>query len=297
MSFAPIARFTGHQGPVYALAAGDDGGTFLSGSGDRRVVRWDLRHPDQGVLLADAGQAVFSLFRSADLLLIGDEHGGLHLIDPRQGREVQLEQVHRKGIFALAPLPGGRLACAGGDGTLTLWSVSPSALVLQRRIPLCAEKLRGLSVSPDGAWLAVAGGDGAVRVLDTVDLNERHTLQAHPEGATCVAWHPHKPVLISGGKDGHLRLWHSDRGFALLLDLSAHSGPIYALAGDPAGTQFATASRDKTAKRWAADTFDVLQRLDRTAGGHTHSVNALAWLGDVLLTAGDDKRVIAWRTI
>lgn len=289
------ARFTGHQGPIYTLAAGDAPRTFLSGSGDHRVVRWSLDDPGQGTLLANAKAAVFALTMAADghLLLIGDEHGGLHVIDRTEAAETQLEHVHRKGIFAIVPLSEERLACAGGDGSISIWQVG-TGLSLLRRIPLCEEKVRGLALSPAGDLLAVACGDGTVRVLDTMDLNERHTLQAHERGATSMAWHPHKPALLSGGKDGHLRLWRSDRGFAPLLDLKAHSGAIYAITFDAEGRQCATASRDKTVKVWDARSFDVRTRLDRAAGGHTHSANALCWLGPTLLSGGDDRHVIAW---
>ena len=76
---------------------------------------------------------------------------------------------------------------------------------------------------------------------------------------------------------------------------SAHEAGIYAVAFSADGTRLATAARDKTAKVWDAGTLDPLVRLDRAAGGHTHSVNALLWLGDTLVTCGDDKRIVAWK--
>lgn len=294
MPYTPVAHFNGHQGPVYALAKGTAHGTFLSAAGDHRIVQWHIDRPAEGLLIADAGQAAFSLLHIGTMLLIGDEHGGLHLVDLARKHEVRLEHVHRKGIFAFARLPDGRIAAAGGDGTLSLWDVSATSLALLRRIPLCEEKVRGLALHTDGSRLAVACGDGTIRILDTTDLNELHTVQAHATGVTSVAWHPHKPALISGGKDGHLRAWRSDRAFASLLDLPAHTGSIYSIAFDEEGRHMATASRDKTAKVWDARTFDALARLDRAAHGHTHSVNALCWTGGMLLTAGDDKRAIAW---
>jgi WD40 repeat protein len=48
------------------------------------------------------------------------------------------------------------------------------------------------------------------------------------------------------------------------------------------------------AKLWDAGTMAPMARLDRPAGGHQHSVNALMWCGDALVTAGDDRTLVAW---
>jgi WD40 repeat protein len=140
----------------------------------------------------------------------------------------------------------------------------------------------------------VAAGDGRVRLLDTTDLNEVHTLDAHEGGALCTAFHPYKPALVTGGKDGHLRVWRTDGDLAQLLAIPAHKAAIYRIAFSPEGTHLASAGRDKMAKLWDAGTMAPMARLDRPAGGHQHSVNALMWCGDALVTAGDDRTLVAW---
>jgi WD40 repeat protein len=59
----------------------------------------------------------------------------------------------------------------------------------------------------------------------------------------------------------------------------------------------ATASRDKTVKIWDAENLKVLARIDKEKNeGHVNSVNTLQWMSDeVLLTAGDDRSIIAWK--
>ena len=289
------ARFTGHKGPVYALAAGPRPGTFLSGSGDGHVVLWERDRPDHGELLVNVGQPVFSLHLdvAAERLYIGTDSGSLHVIDLKDSKEIQLLQHQHKGLYAMQPLPHDRLICAGGDGTLAVYQQG-ERLAHQRTIPLIDGKLRGFAVNSAGTLVAVACGDGTVRVLDTEHFNELHTLQAHEGGALAVAFHPTKPALVSGGKDGHLRLWHIDEHWREVLALPAHKSGIYRIAFNAEGTVCATASRDKSAKCWAVDTFAPLARLDRTAGGHSHSVNALLWAGDALVTGSDDRTILVW---
>lgn len=295
MKLSVSARFTGHKGPVYALAEGPRPGTFLSGSGDGHVVLWTVDRPEAGELLVNVGQPVFSLCLepSRARLTIGTDSGSLHVIDLNDRKEVQLMQHQAKGLYAILPVGGSRMLCASGDGTLAVYMQGP-VLTLQRLIPLSDGKLRGLALDAGGQHLAVACGDGTVRVLDTTDLNEHHTLDAHEGGALCAAFHPTKPVLLTGGKDGHLRLWHATEKHRALMALPAHKAAIYRVAFNADGSLCATASRDKTAKLWDAITFDPLARLDRASGGHAHSVNTVLWVDGTLITGGDDRSIVAW---
>lgn len=299
MPFQGVTRFTGHKGAVYALAPGAAPGTFISGSGDGIVVRWKLDEPDAGVVVAKVGRAIFALHPGTNgLLYIGDEDGSVHVVNSAELRELQLERAHVKGIFSIAELPDGRIAAAGGDGALSIWAPATDrsgAIALQRKIPLSDDKVRCLAVDPDGDQLAVACGDGSIHILGTTGLNELFTLPGHDIGANSLAWHPEKPVLVSGGKDGHLRFWRTDEGFKPLHAFPAHKDTIYSIAFSPDGTKLASAARDKTAKLWDAGNFSPLRRLDRNAGGHGYSVNALLWMNaGTLLTASDDKAIVAW---
>lgn len=295
-TFPGTLRFTGHKGSVYVLCPAREPRWFLSASGDGSVVRWNMDQPATGITEARIGRAIFALLRKGNLLFIGDEDGGLHVTDMEARQETQLERAHVKGIFSIVELPGERLAVAAGDGSLSIWKQGGTRLSLQRKIPLCDEKVRGLAVNKASTLLAVACGDGTIRILDTTDLNERYTLPGHERGANSLAWHPRKPVLVSGGKDGHLRLWRTDADFAPMHAFPAHKDTIYSIAFSPDGKCLASAARDKTAKLWNAETFDPVKRMDRNAGGHGYSVNAVLWMGnEALLTASDDKAIVAWK--
>jgi WD40 repeat protein len=294
----------GHRGPVYALCPADEG-HFISGSGDGSVVRWSLGGNTDGHMIVNVGQAVFSLHldASSGLLFIGTEGGGMHLVDLAERRELHLYQVHQRGLFRIIRLNDGRFLVAGGDGTISIWHLLPDrSLALQRQIPVIEEKLRDLAASPDGGSVAVACGDGSLRIFDTAHFNELHTLEAHVApgadpgtiGTGSVCFHPAKPVLISGGKDGFLRFWKAGGTIDPLHAIPAHKGGIYAIAFDAHGRRCATVSRDKTAKVWDAASFDPLLRLDRSAGGHSHSVNALLWHAEGLITASDDRSIRRW---
>lgn len=281
---------------MYALERTERPHQWLSGSGDGHVVRWDLRDPGRGELVADAVHGVYSLHLQPQRqrLYIGNANGGLHVIDLKEREELRLLQAHRKGIFTMLPLPEDRLLCTGGDGVVTVWEMGTMELL--RSVPLCEEKVRGAAMSPDGQWIAMACGDGTVRVLDAESLNEHGTIEAHAKGAASVCWHPAKPLLLTGGRDGHIRVWRADKDYEQLIAVPAHRANIYSIAFDPSARMIATASRDKSIKLWNAADLEPIARMDLGTRGHTHSVNVACWCEDgTLISASDDRRIMHWK--
>lgn len=288
----PSTLTPNHSAPIYALSLGESEDFIYSGGGDCLVAKWNLRSGIQEPFVVKAGSAVYSLVFDPEskLLFIGCSDGKLHAIDTISRQEVKAWTFHRAGVFDLKIDHLRRLLLvAGGDGVLTVWNINH--LQLLRTIPLSSGKLRQLALSPDGALLAVADNQGPVHVLDAEDYSSVATSLAHADGATSVAWHPLKPILISGGKDAYLRCLNRLQGFKEVLALAAHQATIYSIVFLADGQRLATASRDKTIKNWDATTMDPLLRIDHSNGGHRHSVNKLLVAGDALVSAGDDRNL------
>ena len=293
----------GHNSAVYALANGllDQG--FLSAGGDGLVVQWDLNAPEHGVVQARIGDAIFSLLQDPKrkMLLIGTGAGRLVLVDLETRAEVQVVELHTKGIFRILAYTDDHFLCAGGDGMLSTWawrsgetSETRYGIELMRQIPLCDEKLRDIALAPARDNVAVACGDGTIRLLETALFNELERFGGHENGCTSVAFHPKKPVLLSGGKDGNLKVWRMDGTGRNLHTLAAHKGAVYATTLDDRGRWIATVGRDSLVKIWDAHSLQPLFRSVRGRDGHTHSVNAAIWRGDSLLTASDDRTIRSW---
>ena len=130
------ATLVGYTGYVNALAVLADG-RLASGSGDKTVRLWDLATrtcvdvlghiscvwalavlPD-GRLASGSDDNTIQVWdtRSAAAAAVG---GGTARVTP-----VVLLEGHTDTVFALQPLPGGRLASGSGDKTMRLWRLPP----------------------------------------------------------------------------------------------------------------------------------------------------------------------------
>src|SRR5205085_10298758 len=116
------AQLRGHGGPVRALAISSDGTHVVSGSFDTSAIRWSLS---------------------------------------RNVAE-QVMRFHDGPVNAVAWLKDGRIATAGGDAHIAIWTpgnASPDRVLDGHTAPIAA-----LAVSPDGKMLASAAWDRTVRV-------------------------------------------------------------------------------------------------------------------------------------
>ncbi len=83
---------------------------------------------------------------------------------------------------------------------------------------------RAMSVSPDGAQLAVVLADGTVMVLDTHDGSVIKQWSAHSGGRTHVAYSADGRRLITSGQDRRVAVWDT-RDYRLLTEIQTKQPP------------------------------------------------------------------------
>jgi cytochrome c len=174
LAFAPVnAQLRGHGGPVRALAISPDGKSALSGSFDTSAIRWSLE---------------------------------------RNAAE-QVMRFHDGAVNAVAWLKDGRIATAGADAHIAIWTQSqpePDRMLDGHTSPIVA-----LALSPDGTMLASASWDHTVR-LWPLDGGAPRVLEGHSQNVNGVAFSPDGGELVSAGYDATLRIWRlSDGGVSV----------------------------------------------------------------------------------
>ena len=283
---------------MYAFSAAGSPSVMYSAGGDKHVLEWDLGSGTLKGAIARSPATIYSLgyIPGTHQLVIGQAAGGLHVIDLQQKKEIHHFTVHAKGIFSLKYDPASqRLFAASADGLLSAWDTRDWSLLAT--VPLSPDKIRSIAVSPSQEKIAVACSDSFIRILNYTTLAVVREFKAHDWSTNVVCWHPEKPLLLSGSKDAHLRIWDAGDDFVMHESIPAHNYAIYSLVFSPDSRFFATGSRDKTIKLWDARTFEFILRISHEAhNSHTHSVNALYWHEhtNILLSGGDDRNVIGW---
>lgn len=270
--------------------------TLFSVGADKVVAEWNLETGETNPFAIRTERTVYSLLNlDRKYLVIGTIVGGVHVIDLETRQEVRHLKFHDKGIFHMLHLSStNRVLAACADGSISIWNADDWSL--ERHLTISGEKIRRLALNSGESLIAIAAGDGKVRLLETNKFKLVMELDAHADGANSVAFMPNGD-LFTGGKDAHLCRWNAIEGFKLAEKIPAHNFAIYDIVIPADGSFIATASRDKTVKIWNPEDMSSPTRLDRAkAGGHLNSVNAAIWLEDekLLATCGDDRSVILW---
>ena len=115
--------------------------------------------------------------------------------------------------------------------------------------------------SPDGRWLASAGGDRTVRLWDADDGEQVQELGTHGDVVYTAAYSPDGRVLATGSRDRTVRLWQTgeandgaDAGGCLVLEghEDAVLGVVFAASEAAGSLLVVSASYDRTVRLWAA---------------------------------------------
>jgi WD40 repeat protein len=296
MQFKLHHRCLGHTAGVYDLIKISDK-EFLSASGDRLVVSWNIDQPEQGNLIARASDSIYSICYLADKneLLIGQAKGEIHFIDLSNNQERRLLKVNEKGVFSIVENKSkSKVYVLGGDGVLSVLSSADYSLIFKQKISTM--KLRSVFFDEELNKIFVGCGEGMFYVFDDDTMEVIYSNQLSKQGFSVNAIiHYTGDVLLCGGRDAHLR-WVDKKDYTVVNAIPAHNYAIYKIGFSPDKKLFATASRDKTLKIWNANTNQVIQRIEHSNDGHLNSVNTLLWIDDnTLISAGDDRSINIWK--
>src|SRR5207253_8844088 len=188
---------------------------IVSGGADGKAYGWDPASGKSFWTWSGKSKAVcaVSIRAGNKHVALGTADGSLVVLDLADGspKELASPSAHTAGVAALAYSPdGSKLATAGGDGALRIWTISetgqPVSLAKfegQAKPGTAAgfSPLSAVSFSADGRFVASAGADAVIRVWDVQTKAEVRGLRGHAEWATCVAFGPDGRLLVSGGAD------------------------------------------------------------------------------------------------
>src|SRR5262249_21460274 len=128
-----------------------------------------------------------------------------------------------------------------------------------------------VAFGPDAGLLASGGGQGTVRLWDTLTRNERTLLPVQTKRTYALAWNAGGTLLASAGADGTIvvyRVAARDRTAIL----KGHLGGVVGLAWHADGRTLASAGEDGTVRLW-----DISTGKEQARWTADTTLLALAW--------------------
>ncbi|HEX5010573.1 MAG TPA: serine/threonine-protein kinase [Planctomycetota bacterium] len=204
------ARLAGPPGGVTGLALSADGRTLLAAARDGRIYVWSLPDGTPRPTLSGHESIVSSVALSADgrRAASASLDGTVRLWDVAvaQGRVLTAAAWYEDALVALSA-DGRRVASASiHSDTATVWNADTGEVLCT--LPGHGTGVGALLLSPDGTRvLSTSGREAAIRVWDARSGELLLLLTGHDAPVTALAMSGNGRRLVSGGKDGALRVW------------------------------------------------------------------------------------------
>ena len=149
-----------------------------------------------------------------------------------------------------------------------------------------------LKFFPDSPRLAVASSCG-IWIYDASTGKELDFLTGPMEGVNSIDFSPDGRIIVSGSKDGTVRLWDTTIG-KHLKTLREHLWDVKSVCFSPDGKTIASGSAYGTVRLWNATTGKHLKKLR----GHTASINSVCFSpdGKMIVSGSKDGTVRLWDT-
>jgi WD40 repeat protein len=296
-----LATMKGHEGEITACVIAPTGNIAVSASADATAKVWDIvSHQCLATLDNDGRWATTcAVAPDGNHIVIGSDDGTITVWKHDTGSKSVTLAGHTDYVTACAFTVDAHLVSASRDGTVREWDLDVGSCLKTwapaSEGPLHSSKEDGwisaLSLSPDGAQVLAATGDGA---LSSWDIASGRVVRRFGDGQgrvdTCVFLHDGH-YLLCGLADGSLSLWDlaSER---CVLRRRVHAGAVSACLPMSSGRQILTGASDRMLKLWEIGGPESLIAHQ----GHTAPITACAVTldGSVAVSASEDRTLHVW---
>ena len=227
------------ESQVARVAFTGDGATLATLDTEGRVHLYREGKRFAGPLGSQVSELRFS--PAGDLLVTASERGEAQLWRVADGSNLQTLEHYWWVVGINFVEKGQRLLVALYNGEIRAWDLEEHAEPVVHPDIKHAWVAYGTMESSDHRFLASYSIDGKARIWDRQTLTPYSDWLSHGSAVKTVAFHPDGTQLVTGGQDGHLRLWRVAPARKHLREYHHQPGQeITAVALSPDGRMLAT---------------------------------------------------------
>lgn len=183
-------------------------------------------------------------------------------VDAETGKAVCEMRGHAGEVTGFAYSPDGHWALSGSeDATIRLWDASTGKLV--RTFQEHTNAVNDVGFFPDGDSFFSCSMDGTIRIWRRTGA---HSCRTMGQGAlTAAACSPDGRYLVSGDRDGFIKLWDVTRG-EMRWENAEHADRISCVRFHPDGKLIVSIDGSDEAMIWSAETGELLRTVQAPSG-------------------------------
>lgn len=204
------SRYAFHDDHVKRIAFSPDGRWLAAGGYAGSVCVWPWKNDASPILLHALGGGVNALAFSPDgtRLAIADSTGSVVIREIPTGTEHSRFFAHALGgVTSIAFTPDGARLISSSylENSVKIWN--PDSASLETRLPRMEIGPRALTISPNGAILALALGNGTAVFWGLPLTREIGRFHAGDHGLQSIAFTIDGRGIVTGGTNGAVRHW------------------------------------------------------------------------------------------
>jgi len=311
-----VRRFSGHMGPVHAVAISQDGQRLASGSEDQTVRLWRLDDDNAEPTVMKQFAEVTALTFSPDgrLLSCGCSNGLVRRWHIGDGEPREIVVYSGQGaVRTLASSSDGRFLAAGGEnGVSRLWRLGPQSATLAT-FPKANGPIVEVAFPRDGSQIVIGSGSEREKAAEVwfwrIDVGgpnpEVHPLSTSPLDGTSsvntIAVSADGRTIAAASRSGSIAVWqaeadvidHGRFNARFIGTFDTHTGPVTSLCLAEAGNWCFSAEAEVDGLLWQIPDLKQKARLPEDIPpvlSATRSVD-----GQSLITGHADGTVRTWK--